>query len=542
MYLEEIRARHGNRTYVTTLIRESYREKGKVKHHTLCNLSKLPASHLEGIKRLFLGKEMPGGLLLKEKITVTASREYGASYAVLSIAKAIGLDKIIYSRPEGWRQNIMAMITGRVVYQGSKLSLTNLFADTSLWELCGHPEDRRPEVEKDCYLPMDRLLARKEAIEKSLAEKHLKDGCLILYDLTSSYLEGEYRNSELAAFGRSCDGKKGHQQIAVGLLADKDGCPVAADVFRGNTSDQTTLLGQAHKIAEKFGVEKIIFAGDRGMLTPKRINEAKEAGFKTLTALTHPQMVDLLERKVIQLGLFDQYHIAEVGDPDNPAVRYILCKNPDLEKEEKEQRQALLSLTTKNLSKLATRKKKAADKKLSATAGAILAKYRVGKYFYWDVKEGRFSFSLDQEKIKMVESLDGCYVIRTDVDKKHLSKEKAVKGYKRLAGVEKAFRNLKTVSLEIRPIYHHLDERISAHVFLCMLAYYVQWHMQERLLKPLFENNAKGKNRRWSLALVLERLKSIRIEKCHLGRLSFSLKTTPDEEQRHILNLLQAPI
>jgi len=217
----------------------------------------------------------------------------------------------------------MAMITGRVVYQGSKLSLTNLFADTSLWELCGHPEDRRPEVEKDCYLPMDRLLARKEAIEKSLAEKHLQDGCLILYDLTSSYLEGEYRNSELAAFGRSRDGKKGHQpvcvrtrtgrQIAVGLLADKDGCPVAADVFRGNTSDQTTVLGQVHKIAEKLGVEKIIFAGDRGMLTPKRINEVNEAGFKTLTALTHPQMVDLLERKVIQLGLFDQYHIQTVS-------------------------------------------------------------------------------------------------------------------------------------------------------------------------------------------------------------------------------------
>jgi len=206
-------------------------------------------------------------------------------------------------------------------------------------------------------------------------------------------------------------------------------------------------------------------------------------------------------------------------------------------------------LTTKNLNKLAARKKKTADNKLSAAAGAILAKYRVGKYFCWDVKDGRFSFSLDQEKIKMVESLDGCYVIRTDVDKKHLSKEKALKGYQRLAGIAKAFRNLKTVSLEIRPIYHHLDERISAHLFLCMLAYYVQWHMQERL-KPLFENNAKGKNRRWSLALVLERLKSIRIEKCHLclcvtrrqvGRLSFSLKTTPDEEQRHILNLLQAP-
>ena len=537
MYWEEIKRRHGRHTYVSTLIRESYREKGKVKHHTLCNLSKLPVAHLEKIKRLFLDKGMPGGFISPEKIIVTASREYGASCAVLSVAKDIGLDRIIYSRPEAWRGNVMAMIAGRVVYQGSKLSLTNLFADTALWELCGHPEGKRPDVEKDCYFPMDRLLQRKDAIEKSLAEKHLKDGCLILYDLTSSYLEGEYQDSELAAFGRSRDGKKGHQQIAVGLITDKEGCPVAADVFRGNTSDQTTVSGQVRKLAKKFGIENVIFAGDRGMLTPKRIIEVNEAGFKTLTALTHPQVADLLERKVVQLGLFDQYNIAEVYDPDKPAVRYILCKNPDLEKEEKEQRQILVSLTTKNLNKLAARKKKAADQKLSAAAGAILAKYRVGKYFCWDVKDGRFSFSLDQEKIETAESLDGCYVIRTDVDKKHLSKEEVVCGYKRLAGVEKAFRNLKTVSLEMRPIYHHHDDRIRAHVFLCMLAYYVQWHIQERL-KPLFENDAHGKNRRWSLALVLERLKSIRTEKCHLGKISFDLKTTPDDEQRQILELL----
>ncbi|MBU4352995.1 MAG: IS1634 family transposase [Nanoarchaeota archaeon] len=538
MYFEEIKRRHGSHTYVSALIRESYREKGKVKHHTLCNLSKLPASCIEGIKGLFLNKGKQGRFISQDKITVTASREYGASYAVLSVAKDIGLDKIIYSRKEEWRQNIMAMIAGRVVYQGSKLSLTNLFADTALWELCGHPEGKKPDVEENCYFPMDRLLARKEAIEKSLAEKHLKDGCLILYDLTSSYLEGEYRDSELAAFGRSRDGKKGHRQIAVGLLTDKEGCPVATDIFRGNTSDQTTVLGQVYKLTKKFGVENIIFAGDRGMLTPKRISEINEAGFKTLTALTHPQMADLLERKVVQLGLFDQYNLAEVYDPDKPAVRYILCKNPDLEKEEKEQRQRLVSLTTKNLNKLVARKKKAADKKLSAAAGAILDKYRVGKYFCWDVKDGRFSFSIDQEKIEAAESLDGCYVIRTDVDKKRLSKEEVVKGYKRLAGVEKAFRNLKTVSLEMRPIYHHHDDRIRAHIFLCMLAYYVQWHIQKRL-KPLFENDAKGKNRRWSLSLVLERLKSIRIEKCHMDSISFDLKTTPDDEQRQILNLLQ---
>lgn len=536
MFVEEIKnSPKGKVKYISTLIRETYRHQGKVKHRTLANISKLPAHYIEQIKRIISQGKVC--LIDRETIRSEESREYGASYAVVETIRNLGLDRIIYSRKEQWREDVVAMIAGRVVYQGSKLSLANLYKDTALWQLCGHKTDSRPDVEKHCYDVLDRLLDSQSRIQKALVERHLTDGCLILYDITSCWFEGRYEESELVAFGRSRDMKRGHEQIAIGLLTDKAGRPVVVEVFKGNTSDQTTVLGQARKLMERYGIKEIIFAGDRGMLTPKRIIEINEIGFKTLTALTHPQIIELLERKVIQPGLFDIQNIVQLIDPDNPSVRYMLCKNPFTEQQEKEKRAGLIERTVKEMEKIAGRKKKSPDNRLCASVGKILARYKVGKFFQWEVKEGRLKFSLNQEKIQREEQFDGCYIIRTDVEEKTMNAKEIVDGYRSLTGVEKAFRNLKTVSLEIRPVYHHLDERIRAHVFLCMLAYYVQWHMCQKLL-PLFENAGKGKNRQWSLPIVLERLKSIRIEKNIIEGVALEIKTTPDKEQQYLLDLL----
>ena len=305
MFVEELKHYHNDRVYTTILIRESYRSGGKVKHRTLANITKLPHALVKIIKRV-VKKQDTVDAQNDGPIRASHCREYGASPAVWHLAHSLGLDTLIYSRAEQWRKDIMAMIVGRIVYQGSKLYLTNLFADTVLWELAGHQACVRPDVEDHCYKPMDLLLERQEAIQQALAQRHLKNGCMILYDLTSAYMEGEYEHSELVAFGRSRDCKRGHEQIAIGLLTDSSGCPVACEVFKGNTSDQTTVLGKAKMLAEKFHVEDVIFAGDRGMLTPKRIEEVKELGYKTITALTHPAIMSLLEKNIIQVSLFDE--------------------------------------------------------------------------------------------------------------------------------------------------------------------------------------------------------------------------------------------
>lgn len=535
MYVEKIKSRQRGKTYMTYLVRESYREKGKVRHRTLANISQLPPEHIDEIKRFISGE---GTVVDLGEIATENSREYGASFALLKLAGQLKLDKRIYSVRTAWRENVLAMIVGRIIYQGSKLSLVNAYRDTALWELCGHQPEVRPDVDRDCYQAMDELLSRRKAIQKSLAKRHLKDGCLILYDITNFYLEGEYENSFLAAFGRNKDGKKGHKQIAVGLLTDKSGCPVGVEVFSGNTSDQTTVLEQAEKISGEYGVKSVIFAGDRGMLTPKRIAEVNELGYKTITALTHPQINKLLESRVIQMDLFDDTGIEEVRDPDQPEIRYLLCRNPETAQKETATRARLVNKISHELERLKSSGKKRTDNELSSKVGAVMEKYKAGKYFDWKVKVGKLSYSVDEELLEQDRAIDGCYVVRTEVDSETLSKEETVKSYRGLAQVEQAFRNLKTVLLEIRPIYHHLDERMTAHVFICMLAYYIQWHMME-LLAPLFENDGQGEDRRWSVETVIERLKSIRIEKCILGKTKVAMvRNRPDSEQKTILDLL----
>ncbi|MFH1111024.1 MAG: IS1634 family transposase, partial [Planctomycetota bacterium] len=425
---------------------------------------------------------------------------------------------------------------GRVVYQGSKLALTNLWKDTALWSLCGLGEDR-PEVD-ECYEAMDRLLERQPAIQEALAKRHLKKGCLVLYDVTSSYFEGEYQGSELVDYGYNRDGKRRHPQIVIGLLTAGTGCPVGVSVYRGNTNDQTTLADRVQELKESYDLCEVILAGDRGMLTKARLAEVSAAGMRSVTALTHPQMWELVHRKVIAPSLFDERNIAEITEPNDPSVRYLLCLNPLTAEKERKTRLALIEKTREALAQLTRSRKKRTPEQIGAVVGQALAKWKVGKFFAWRVCGGKLEWSLEEFKVQQEESLDGCYVVRTDASREVLDRTQAVGAYRQLALVDRAFRQLKTVALEIRPVYHHLDQRIEAHVFLCMLAYYVQWHMQQKLA-PLFAADGSGEDRRWTWAGVLERLKGIRRQTVTMKGTAVTLTSRPDDEQEELLKLLE---
>ena len=532
MFLEIHTDRRRQTPYVYGLFRETFRQDGQVRHRTRGRITGLSLGQLQGL-RDFVQRGCP-----QESgpgCTVKNSREYGATWAVLRMAESLGVDKLLYSRREEWVRHALGMIVGRVVYQGSKLSLTHLWRDTALWEICG-VGDEQPDVDR-CYEAMDELLARQPAIQKALARKHLKDGCLVLYDVTSSYFEGEYADSELVDWGYNRDGKRGHKQIVIGLMTNKEGCPVGVSVYRGNTNDQKTLADRIKELKQIYGLRDVVLAGDRGMITAARLPELSEAGIRSITALTHPQILKLVERKLIEPGLFDEKGIAEVHDPGTPKTRYLLCRNPLTGAKEHKTRQALVAKSCEALEKLAKSRKRRTAEELGAAVGKALARWKVAKFFTWRVNHGKLEWELDQRRVELEQSLDGCYVIRTDVSEQTFDKNQAVTSYRQLAQVERDFRQLKTVSLEIRPTYHHKDERIEAHVFLCVLAYYVQWHIHQQLT-PLFEEDGQGKERRWTFAGVLERLKGIRQETVVFNDTEVRLKTTPDDEQQRILDLL----
>jgi transposase len=537
MYVEEIKHKRNGKTYVSVLVRESYREGGKVLHRTLSNISNLPKNCIQQIKSML--KDDGGHKISIEDIAISNSREYGASKVLVNLAKDIGLDKIIYSKPVKWSQNALAMIAGRIMYPGSKLSLTNMYLDTVLWELCGHERDSHPDVNEACYEPMDELLKRKKYIQKQLANKHLNDGCIVLYDLTSTYFEGEYENSDLVKFGYNRDGKRGHEQVNIGLLTNAEGCPIAVETFAGNTTDQVTVKGQVEKLINEYKIKDVIFVGDRGMLTPKRIEEVNKEGYKTITALTHTQMQDLISRGVITVSLFKINEYPEVRDLDNTKIRYVLCLNPKRQKTDGQTRLNLMNATILQLNKIKNTKKKYTQEKMGARVGKIWAKYGTEKYFKWSVVNNKLEYSILQEVVDKEKKIDGCYIIRTDTAVEILSSKEVYKAYKKLIHVEQAFRVIKTHSLEIRPVFHHLDHRIQTHVFLCMLSYYLQWHMNQRLL-DVYQNDGTGKHRRWTFLQVIERLKSIRSQTVQMGGVNLpNVISIPDEEQKMLLNALQ---
>jgi len=476
-------------------------------------------STLKLIQAAFRGDAIPKGSA--EGLHTTESKEYGASQAVLWLAKELGLDRAIYSRREAWVEDCLAMIAGRVVYAGSKLALSHQWKNSALWELCG--TEGPVDVDRHCYAAMDRLLSRQKAIERTLAQRHLKEGHLVLYDITSSYFEGAYAESELVLFGYNRDGKRRHEQMVIALVCNEDGCPVGVEVFPGNTQDASTVPEKIAQIQNDYGVKEILFVGDRGL--------------NTISALTHRQIVDLLKRKVITPELFDEKRILEVIDPEDPCRRYELCRNPWTAQRETTTRQNLLEVTRQALDKIAGAKRQSTKEKIGARVGRVLQKYKMGKFVTWEVRDGQLSWHFDEEKIAAELLLDGCYVITTDAKPDQMDSAKTVESYKRLRLVEMAFRNLKTVQLEVRPVFHKTDDRIRAHVFLCVLAYYLQWHMNQRL-QPLFASDGLGKNREWTFENVIERLKALRREKVHLAGAQFHQVTVPEPDQQRILDLL----
>ena len=516
------------------IIRSSYRDNGKVKHTTHGRVTGLDLSQLKLIQAAFRGDVVPKDS--PEAIQILGSKEYGASFSLLELAKEIGLDRAIYSRKEPWVQDCLAMIVGRIVYAGSKLALSNQARNTALWELCGVKGE--VDVEKHCYAAMDRLLERQKAIQQTLAARHLKEGHLVLYDITSSYFEGAYSESEIVTFGYNRDRKRGHEQMVIGLLCSKDGCPIGVEVFPGNTQDASTVPDKIAELQTEYGLKEIIFVGDRGMVTRSVAEKIKGVeGLHTISALTHPEIFELLERKVISAELFDEKEIVEVIDPDKTARRYCLCRNPQSAARETGTRQRLLECTRRGLEQIGASKRRVSGEQIGARVGRVLQQYKMGKFVRWAVNEGVLCWSFDEEKITEEALFDGCYIIHSEVPKERMAAVEVVASYKKLELVERAFRNLKTVQLEVRPVYHKTDDRIRSHVFLCTLAYHLQWHANQRL-QGFFAADGTHKHRKWTMCNVIERLAAIRRERVKMAVVEFEKITTPQEDQQEILKAL----
>jgi transposase len=381
---------------------------------------------------------------------------------------------------------------------------------------------------------MDKLLERKDAIQKALADKHLTDGTLVIYDITSTYFEGEYADSELVEFGYNRDKKRGHEQIVISLLCTKEGCPIAVDVLKGNTKDETTVIDKINEIRDKFGINNIVFVGDRGMVTSCVYDKINHDTVKIISALNHKNIHTLCNKGVVQLSMFDEKNIIEVV---TDGLRYCLCKNPLMAKKETNTRNALIKKTKEELDKIISSKRNGKYSK-EMRAGKVAGKYNMGKFIKFTGKGDELSYSFDEDAICQEQLLDGCYVIYTDVNPVVMTAVQTVENYKNLMRVEQAFRCMKTVRLELRPVYHKKDDRIISHVFICMLAYYVMWHMKQRL-QPLFDSDGEGKYREFSFDNVIEILKSVRKENIEfMGENSFII-TTHSDKQKSIMKLLE---
>jgi len=522
--------KHGRNPY--GVIRTSYRENGKTKHTNLGRLTGLPLDQLTIIQSALQNK-----VVLKEEFKVISSLEYGASYAAYSVIKDLELHKAIHSRfSDDWVKSSIAMIIGRLVYQGSKLSLSNCSSYSALWEICGISGEI--DVNVHCYDAMDKLFSRQESIQKALSKKHLQENTLVLYDITSVYMEGEYATSDLVEYGYNRDKKQGHEQIVISLLCNKDGCPIAVEVLKGNTKDDTTVLDKIDDLRKKYGFENVIFVGDRGMITQSKYEQINHNSVKVISALNHKNIQDLCDKGVIQMNLFDENGIVEVIDKN---LRYMLCKNPIMAKKEAKTRQDLLKMTADELDKIIDSTRKIKNSK-AIRAGKVVNKYKMAKFIIFDGSDENLSYKIDEDKVQKESLLDGCYVIFTDASSADISAAESVKSYKRLMQVEQAFANLKTVQLEIRPIYHKTDDRIKCHVFICMLAYYVMWNMQQRL-KPLTDTDkTAGANKKYSFDYIVETLKTIRLDTVDFMTAKTSIKSTPNEEQTQIFKLLGAKL
>ncbi len=465
------------------LLREGYRQDGKVKNRTLANLSQWPPQKIDLLRRLLRDEPLAPADALFD---VAASAHHGHVQAVRTTMQRLGFDALIASRPSRERHLVVAMVAARILEPDSKLATTRWWHTTTL------PADLGvSDADEDAlYEAMDWLVERQAAIEQKLAARHLRAGGFVLYDLTSSYFEGT--RCPLAAFGHNRDGKKGKLQVNYGLLTDARGCPVAVSVFKGNTGDPPTLLPEVQRVRERFGIEQLVVVGDRGMISQTQITALQAlAGVDWLTALKTGAIRDLVADGHLQLGLFDERNLCELTHPDFPDERLVACRNPELAKLRAHKRQALLAATVKELDKvrgMVARGTLKGRDAIGVRVGKVINKYKVAKHLRLEIHDDHVEFQIDEPRVAAEAALDGIYVIRTSVSSARLDAAEAVRHYKRLSDVERAFRSLKTIDLKVRPIRHRLEERVRAHIFLCMLAYYVEWHMREAWRPLLFSD------------------------------------------------------
>jgi len=551
----------------TVLLRESYRDGKTVKKRTLANLSALPAEQIELIRQVLRGEKLVAPASLFE---IDASRHHGHVQAVWLAMQRLGLAQLLSTRPCAERQRVLAMIAARILRPNSKLATTRWWDTTTLPELF----ELDACDEQALYAAMDWLLERQDAIQGKLAQRHLQPGDLVLYDLSSSYFEGS--TCELAALGYNRDGKRGKLQVNYGLLTDARGVPVAISVFEGNTADADTFMPQVTQLRERFGIDEMVLVGDRGMIAQTHIDALRaETGLQWITALKSGSLRVLASEGALQLGLFDERNLFEFTHADYPGERLVACRNPELAKRRAHKRQALLEATVALLEpirqRVAAGRLKGQDR-IGLCVGKVLNRYKVGKHLDLVIGDASFEYTINEARVAQEATLDGIYVIRTAVPQERMGSDDVVRNYKSLSQVEQAFRSMKTVDLEVRPIYHRLADRVRAHLLLCMLAYYVKWHMMQAWRPLLFadeEQAAKAQRdpvapaRRSAGALrkvsnrtledgtcvhsfdsLLHHLSTIVRNACHhpgasAHEATFTLDTAPDAKQLQALELLK---
>ena len=550
----------------TVLLRESYRDGNKVCKRTLANLSALTASQIESIRGVLRGEVLRP---VAQTFEISHSRAHGHVQAVSLAMQRLGFASLLASKPCTERDLVQAMVASRIICPSTKLATTRMWHTSTLAQEFGVQD----ATEDDLYAAMDWLLAGQDRIQKKLAARHLKEDSLVLYDLSSSYFEGSH--CPLAKLGYSRDRKRGTLQVNYGLLTDERGCPVAISVHEGNTSDSTTFMPQVQRLRGEFGIKRMVMVGDRGMISQKAIDEMSQDGdVAWVTALRSSSIRTLVEQRHLQLGLFDESNLLEISSPDFPGERLVACRNPELAKMRGHTRDDLLLATETSLQKIKVRVdagKLVGKDKIGVAVGRVVNQYKVAKHFELTITDHSFTFWRIANSIAAEAALDGLYIIRTSVTSQRMDAATCVRTYKSLAQVERAFRSIKTMDLKVRPIHHHLEGRVRAHIFLCMLAYYVEWHMREAWRELMFADEdqaaklvrdpvapAKRSNAAMkkvhsrtledgtpvhSYATLMKDLETVVRNTCRTPKSagdapSFQITTTPTDKQKRALELI----
>jgi transposase len=507
------------------LLRESIRQGSRVFKRTLANLSALSDAQIAAIRAVLRGEQLAP---VEQRFEVVRSVAHGHVQAVRVAMSRLGFAALLNARPSRERDLVCALVAARVLAPHTKLATTRWWHTTSLAEAFGVAEAN----EDDLYAAMDWLLERQGHIEKKLAARHLRADGLVLYDLSSSYFEGVC--CPLARYGHNRDGKRGKLQVNYGLVSAPGGCPVAVSVYEGNTADATTLLPQVQRVREQFGIRRLVMVGDRGMISDKAIDSLRDLeGVDWITALKSAQIRTLLSEGGLQMDLFDERNLVEFTHPDFPGERLVACRNPALAKLRSHKRRDLLQATVEELEKLrasvlAKRVRKVED--IGVRVGKVVNKYKVAKHFDYTIEADRFAFSINEERVAQEAALDGIYVLRTALSAQKMQAPEVVRSYKSLSDVERAFRSIKTVDLKVRPIHHRLADRVRSHIFVCMLAYYVEWHMLQAWRELLFFDEDQPAKRARDPVAAAQRSESA-LHKAHT-------RTLPDATPVHSFHTL----